>query len=78
MPNRIAWDILLVLITVAGNLWNKFPKWLLEQNSSYSDYFNAIFGLYRIAEPQEALWQQTYCSPKRTFSAVEYNDFCDH
>ena len=57
MPNRIAWDILLVLITVAGNLCNKCPKWLLEQNSSYSDYFNAISGLYRTAEPQEALWQ---------------------
>ena len=51
-----AWDILLVLITVAGNLCNKCPKWLLEQNSSYSDYFNAISGLYWTAEPQEALW----------------------
>ena len=57
MPNRIAWDILLVLITVAGNLCNKCPKWLLEQNSSYSDHFNVISGLYRTAEPQEALWQ---------------------
>ena len=57
MPNWIAWDILLVLITVAGNLCNKCPKWLLEQNSSYSDHFNAISGLYRTAEPQEALWQ---------------------
>ena len=55
MPNRIAWDILLVLVTVAGNLCNKCPKWLLEQNSSYSDYFNVISGLYRTAEPQEAL-----------------------
>ena len=54
----ITWDILLVLITVAGNLCNKCPKQLLEQNSSYSDHFNAISGLYRTAEPQEALWQQ--------------------
>ena len=52
----IAWDILLVIITVAGNLCNKCPKQLLEQNSSYSDYFNAISGLYQTAEPQEALW----------------------
>ena len=51
----IAWDILLVLITVAGNLCNKCPKRLFEQNSSYSDHFNAISGLYRTAEPQEAL-----------------------
>ena len=51
MPNQIAWDILLVIITVAGNLCNKCPKQLLEQNSIYSDYFNAISGLYRIAEP---------------------------
>ena len=35
----IAWDILLTLTSVAGNLCNKCPKWLLEQNSSYSDYF---------------------------------------
>ena len=55
MLNRIAWDIFLVLITVAGNLCNKCPKWLLKQNSSYSDYFNAISGLYRTAEPQETL-----------------------
>ena len=54
MSNRIAWDILLVPITVAGNLCNKCPKWLLEQNSSYSDYFNAISGLYQTTEPQEA------------------------
>ena len=52
----IAWDILFVITTVAGNLCNKCPKWLLEQNSSYSDYFNAIYGLYWTAEPQEALW----------------------
>ena len=58
MSNWIAWDILLVLITVAGNLCNKCPKWLLEQKSSYSDYFNAISGLYRTAEPQEALWHK--------------------
>ena len=51
----IAWDILLVITTVAGNLCNKCPKQLLIQNSSYSDYFNAISGLYRTAEPQEAL-----------------------
>ena len=52
----IAWDILLVIISVTGNLCDKCPKRLLEQNSSYSDYFNAISGLYRTAEPQEALW----------------------
>ena len=57
MPNQIAWDILLVLVTVAGNLCNECPKWLLKQNSSYSDYFSVISGLYRTAEPQEALWQ---------------------
>ena len=51
----IAWDILLILTSVAGKLCNKCPKRLLEQNSSYSDYFNAISGLYRTAEPQEAL-----------------------
>ena len=51
----IAWDILLVITSVAGNLCNKCPKQLLEQNSSYSNYFNAISGLYRTAEPQEAL-----------------------
>ena len=51
----IAWDILLVITTVAGNLCNKCPKQLFEQNSNYSDYFNAISGLYQTAEPQEAL-----------------------
>ena len=51
----IAWDILLILASVVGKLCNKCPKRLLEQNSSYSDYFNAISGLYRTAEPQEAL-----------------------
>ena len=40
----IAWDILLVMSSVTGNLCNKCPKWLVEQNSSYSDYFNAISG----------------------------------
>ena len=30
----MAWDILLVLTSVAGNLCNKCPKRLLEQNSS--------------------------------------------
>ena len=30
----IAWDILLVLTSVAGNLCNKCPKQLLKQNSS--------------------------------------------
>ena len=52
----IAWDILLVILSLAGNLCNKCPKQLLKQNNSYSDYFNAISGLYRTAEPQEALW----------------------
>ena len=33
-----------VMLTVTGNLCNKCPKWLVEQNSSYSDYFNAISG----------------------------------
>ena len=32
------------------------PKRLLEQKSSSSDSFNAISGLYRTTEPQEALW----------------------
>ena len=27
-----------------GNLCNKCPQWLVEQNSSYSDYLNAISG----------------------------------
>ena len=54
----IAWDILLVLITATGNLCKKCPKQLLKQNSSYSDYFNGISGLYQTAEPQEALWQE--------------------
>ena len=52
----IAWDILLVILSVTGNLCNKCPKRLVEQNSSYSDYFNVISGLYRTADPQEALW----------------------
>ena len=30
--------------SVTGKLCNKCPKWLVEQNSSYSDYFNAISG----------------------------------
>ena len=51
----IAWDILLVLTTVAGNLCNKCLKRLLEQNSSYSDYFNAIAGLYRTADDKHCL-----------------------
>ena len=41
----IAWDILLVMSNVtgiSGNLCNKCPKRLTEQNSSYSNYFNAI------------------------------------
>ena len=33
-----------VMSTVTGNLCNKCPKWLVKQNSSYSDYFNAISG----------------------------------
>ena len=48
-----------MIITVAGNLCNKCPKQLLEQNSSYSDYFNATSGLYRTAEPKEALLHKT-------------------
>ena len=27
-----------------GNLCNKCPKWLIKQNSSYSDYFNVTSG----------------------------------
>ena len=34
-----------VMSSVAGNLCNKCLKWLVEQNSSYSDYFNVISGL---------------------------------
>ena len=30
--------------SVTAILCNKWPKWLIEQNSSYSDYFNVIFG----------------------------------
>ena len=55
MPQLIAWDILLELTSVAGKLCNKCPERLIEQNCSYSTYFNAISGLYRAAEPQEAL-----------------------
>ena len=33
-----------VMSSVTGNLCNKCPKWLVKQNSSYSDYFNAISG----------------------------------
>ena len=40
----IAWDILFVMSSVTGNLCNKCPKWLVKQNSSYSDYFNVISG----------------------------------
>ena len=29
---------------ITGNLCNKCPKWLVEQISSYSDYFNVISG----------------------------------
>ena len=29
---------------ITGNLCNKCPKWLVEQISGYSDYFNAISG----------------------------------
>ena len=35
----MAWDILLVLTSVAENLCNKCPKRLFKQNSSYSDSF---------------------------------------
>ena len=41
------WDVLHVMSNVTGitgNLCNKCPKWLVEQISSYSDYFNAISG----------------------------------
>ena len=55
----IAWDILSMMLSVAGKLCNKCPKCPKQQNSSYSDYFNAISGLYRTAEPQEALWHYT-------------------
>ena len=55
MPNRLH-----RIFTCANNCGRKSvhikcPKWLLEQISSYSDYFNAISGLYRTAELQEAL-----------------------
>ena len=33
-----------MISSVTGNLCNKCPKWLVEQNSSYSDYFNVISG----------------------------------
>ena len=33
-----------VMSTETGNLCNKCPKWLVKQNSSYSDYFNVISG----------------------------------
>ena len=33
-----------VMSSVTGNLCNKCPKWLVKQNSSYSDYFNAVSG----------------------------------
>ena len=33
-----------VMSSVTGNLCNKCPKWLVKQNSSYSDYFNVISG----------------------------------
>ena len=49
---------LLVMSSVTGNLCNKCPKWLVKWNSSYIDYFNAISGHYRTADPQEALWQE--------------------
>ena len=49
------WDVLHVMSNVTGitgnhvtgitgNLCNKCPKRLVEQNSSYSDYFNVISG----------------------------------
>ena len=61
----IAWDSLLVITSVAGNLCNKCPKQLLKQNSSYSDYFNVVSGLYQTAEPQEALWHfDGQCGPE--------------
>ena len=33
-----------MMSSVTGNLCNKCPKWPVEQNSSYSDYFNVISG----------------------------------
>ena len=33
-----------MMSSVTGNLCNKCPKQLVEQNSRYSDYFNAISG----------------------------------
>ena len=33
-----------MMSSVIGNLSNKCPKWLVEQNSSYINYFNAISG----------------------------------
>ena len=33
-----------MMSSVTGNLCNKCPNWLIKQNSSYSDYFNAISG----------------------------------
>ena len=33
-----------MMSSVTGNLCNKCPKQLVEQNSSYSDYINAISG----------------------------------
>ena len=47
--------------TCDNNCGRKCSKRLFKQNSSYSDYFNAISGLYRTAEPQEALWH--YLAP---------------
>ena len=43
----IAWNVLHVMSNVTGitgKLCNKCPKQLVEQNSSYSDYFDAISG----------------------------------
>ena len=31
-------------MTGIGKLCNKCPKWLIKENSSYSDYFNATSG----------------------------------
>ena len=46
------------------------PKRLLEQNNSSSDSFNVISGLYRTAEPQEALWQYI---PTNMHSVIVWN-----
>ena len=72
----IAWDILLVILSMTGNLCNKCPKWLFEWKSSYSDYFNAISGLYWTAEPQEALWHTTILLDYQNFRLLYFAFAC--